>query len=112
MRRPGGCCATPGCAVSSAWAGARHVPGEPGGATAREPAGRRAVRPDRSFRLHADATVVIPMDFLRVPLTAAAGWLIYSERLDVFTVLGAALILTGNLLNLKPNPSTKASAPS
>jgi len=52
--------------------------------------------------LYADATVVVPMDFLRVPLTAAAGWLIYSERLDIFTVLGAALILTGNLLNLKP----------
>lgn len=52
--------------------------------------------------LHADATVVIPMDFLRVPLSAAAGWLIYSERLDLFTVLGAALILAGNLLNLKP----------
>jgi drug/metabolite transporter (DMT)-like permease len=55
--------------------------------------------------LHADATVVIPMDFLRVPLSAAAGWLIYSERLDLFTVVGAALILTGNLLNLTPNPS-------
>jgi drug/metabolite transporter (DMT)-like permease len=41
------------------------------------------------------------MDFLRVPLSAAAGWLIYSERLDMFTVLGASLILTGNLLNLK-----------
>jgi drug/metabolite transporter (DMT)-like permease len=52
--------------------------------------------------LHADATVVVPMDFLRVPLTAAAGWLLYSERLDMFTVLGAVLILTGNLLNLKP----------
>ena len=51
--------------------------------------------------LYADATVVIPMDFLRVPLTAAAGWLIYSERLDMFTVLGASLILAGNLLNLK-----------
>jgi drug/metabolite transporter (DMT)-like permease len=51
--------------------------------------------------LHADATVVLPMDFLRVPLTATAGWLIYSERLDAFTVLGAALILAGNLLNLK-----------
>jgi drug/metabolite transporter (DMT)-like permease len=51
--------------------------------------------------LYADATVVVPMDFLRVPLTAAAGWLLYSERLDMFTVLGAALILTGNLLNLK-----------
>jgi drug/metabolite transporter (DMT)-like permease len=62
--------------------------------------------------LHADATVVIPMDFLRVPLSATAGWLIYSERLDLFTVLGAVLILTGNLLNLKPNPPTKAPAPS
>jgi drug/metabolite transporter (DMT)-like permease len=52
--------------------------------------------------LYADATIVLPMDFLRVPLTAAAGWLIYAERLDVFTVLGATLILTGNLLNIKP----------
>jgi drug/metabolite transporter (DMT)-like permease len=60
--------------------------------------------------LHADATVVIPMDFLRVPLTAAAGWLIYSERLDAFTVLGAVLILTGNLLNLKPNSPIPARA--
>jgi len=60
--------------------------------------------------LHADATVVIPMDFLRVPLTATAGWLIYSERLDLFTVLGAALILTGNLLNLKPNSQVPARA--
>ena len=51
--------------------------------------------------LYADATVVVPMDFLRVPLTAVAGWLIYGERLDIYTVLGAALILTGNLLNLK-----------
>jgi drug/metabolite transporter (DMT)-like permease len=58
--------------------------------------------------LHAEATVVLPMDFLRVPLTAMAGWLIYSERLDSFTVLGAALILTGNLLNLRaadPKPA-------
>ena len=51
---------------------------------------------------YADATIVVPMDFLRVPLTATAGWLLYSERLDVWTVLGAALILFGNLLNLKP----------
>jgi drug/metabolite transporter (DMT)-like permease len=51
--------------------------------------------------LYADATVVLPMDFLRVPLTATAGWLIYSERLDALTFLGAALILSGNLLNLK-----------
>src|SRR5712675_1953281 len=60
--------------------------------------------------LHADATVVIPMDFLRVPLTATAGWLIYSERLDLFTVLGSVLILTGNLLNLRPSARVPARA--
>jgi len=49
---------------------------------------------------HADATVVVPMDFLRVPLTALAGWLVYAERIDAFTVLGTVLILGGNLLNL------------
>jgi drug/metabolite transporter (DMT)-like permease len=59
---------------------------------------------------YADATVVVPMDFLRVPLTATAGWLIYSERLDAFTLLGAALILTGNLLNLKPGSRIAARA--
>lgn len=52
--------------------------------------------------LYADATIVVPMDFLRVPLTATLGWLLYSERLDLFTIVGAAVILLGNLLNLKP----------
>ncbi len=59
---------------------------------------------------HADATVVVPMDFLRVPLTALAGWLVYSERVDLFTALGAALILTGNLLNLKGATPAKRQA--
>jgi drug/metabolite transporter (DMT)-like permease len=58
--------------------------------------------------LYADATVVLPMDFLRVPLTATAGWLIYSERLDAFTLFGAALILTGNLLNVKASSPVPA----
>ena len=51
--------------------------------------------------VHADATIVVPMDFLRVPLTAIVGWLVYSEAIDIYTAVGAALILTGNLLNLK-----------
>jgi drug/metabolite transporter (DMT)-like permease len=59
---------------------------------------------------YADATIVVPMDFLRVPLTATAGWLLYSERLDAWTVLGAALILFGNLLNLKPATPVTARA--
>jgi drug/metabolite transporter (DMT)-like permease len=51
--------------------------------------------------LYADATIVVPMDFLRVPLTATIGWLLYAERLDIYSVLGAVLILAGNFLNLK-----------
>jgi drug/metabolite transporter (DMT)-like permease len=62
--------------------------------------------------LYADATVVVPMDFLCVPLTAAVGWLLYSERLDAFTVFGAALILTGNLFNLRPTAPAPARAAS
>jgi drug/metabolite transporter (DMT)-like permease len=50
---------------------------------------------------HADATVVVPMDFLRVPIAALTGWAIYAERVDILTAAGAALILGGNLLNLK-----------
>jgi drug/metabolite transporter (DMT)-like permease len=60
--------------------------------------------------LYADATIVVPMDFLRVPLTASAGWLLYAERLDIYTVFGAALILTGNLLNLKTTDPAPARA--
>ncbi len=54
---------------------------------------------------HADATVVVPMDFLRVPLTALVGWLVYSERVDLFTAVGVGLILAGNVLNLIRVPS-------
>ncbi|MBV9890125.1 MAG: DMT family transporter, partial [Rhizobacter sp.] len=57
---------------------------------------------------HADATVIVPMDFLRVPLTALAGWLVYGERIDAFTIGGAAMILVANLLNLRrPAPAPK-----
>ncbi len=51
--------------------------------------------------VYADAMVVVPMDFLRVPLTALVGWLLYAERIDAYTAAGAALILVGNLLNLQ-----------
>jgi drug/metabolite transporter (DMT)-like permease len=65
---------------------------------------------------HADATTVVPLDFLRVPLTALAAWLVFAERFDIFTVVGAAVILGGNLLNLKrgasqPRGETQPEAP-
>lgn len=59
---------------------------------------------------YADATIVLPMDFVRVPLTAAVGWLVYAERIDLFTALGAAMILAGNLVNLRPPTAAAARA--
>ncbi|MFT3665908.1 DMT family transporter [Piscinibacter sp.] len=60
---------------------------------------------------HAEATVVVPMDFLRVPLTAAVGWAVYAERVGLATVLGVALILGGNALNLRRAPAGSGPAP-
>ncbi len=50
---------------------------------------------------HAEATVLVPMDFLRLPLTAAAGWALYNEHVDALTAVGVVLILGGNVLNLR-----------
>ena len=62
---------------------------------------------------HADATVVVPMDFIRVPLTALLGWWIYAERFDRWAVLGAALILVGNGINLaRPAATHRRERPS
>jgi drug/metabolite transporter (DMT)-like permease len=65
---------------------------------------------------HAEATMIVPMDFLRVPLSAVAGWLAFGERIDAFTIGGAALILSANLLNLRrpapvPNGQQMATHP-
>jgi drug/metabolite transporter (DMT)-like permease len=48
-----------------------------------------------------DAMIVIPMDFLRVPLIALIGWMVYGEQLDVFVFAGAALIIAGVLWNVR-----------
>jgi drug/metabolite transporter (DMT)-like permease len=48
----------------------------------------------------ADATVVMPMDFLRLPLSALAGWMLYQEGIDIWSVAGALMILAANTLNL------------
>lgn len=48
-----------------------------------------------------DATIVVPFDFLRIPLIALIGWLFYNEALDVFVFAGAAIIIAGVVLNLR-----------
>jgi drug/metabolite transporter (DMT)-like permease len=47
-----------------------------------------------------DATVVVPLDFLRIPLIALVGWVFYAETIDVFVFAGAGLIICGVLWNL------------
>ncbi len=48
-----------------------------------------------------DASVVLPLDFLRLPVIAiVAAWL-YSESIDVFLFGGAALMIIGNLVSLR-----------
>jgi drug/metabolite transporter (DMT)-like permease len=47
-----------------------------------------------------DATLVVPLDFMRIPLIAVVGWAFYSESLDIFVLLGAMIIVAGVLWNL------------
>ncbi len=48
----------------------------------------------------ADAAVVTPIDFFRLPLIAAVGFLFYNEGLDILILVGGAVIFSGNLINL------------
>ena len=48
----------------------------------------------------ADATVVVPMDFLRLPLVGVLGYFWYGETIDAWLIAGAVLILTGNATSL------------
>ena len=49
----------------------------------------------KAFSL-ADATVAMPIDFLRLPLAAVVAYAIYREPVSIFVFLGAALMFAGN----------------
>jgi drug/metabolite transporter (DMT)-like permease len=48
-----------------------------------------------------DATLVMPIDFLRVPLIALVGWWFFGEKLDPFVLVGGAVMLAGIVWNLR-----------
>lgn len=48
----------------------------------------------------APATVVIPVDFARLPVIAVIGMLAYDEALDIMVLAGAVLIFVGNYSNI------------
>ncbi len=47
-----------------------------------------------------DATLVVPLDFMRIPLIAVVGWAFYGEQLDIFVLIGSLIIVAGVLWNL------------
>lgn len=49
----------------------------------------------------APANVVAPMEFLRLPILAMVGMLMYGEPLRVAVFVGAAIIIAGNLVSLR-----------
>jgi drug/metabolite transporter (DMT)-like permease len=53
-----------------------------------------------AFRV-GDASVVVPLDFMRIPLIAVVGWWLYGEALDIFVFAGAGLIIAGIVWNLR-----------
>ena len=53
----------------------------------------------RAFAL-ADAIVVAPLDFLRLPLIAVVAAMLYSEPLDPMVLVGGGIIVAANLVNM------------
>lgn len=54
----------------------------------------------RAFAL-ADVTVVIPMDFLRLPIIAVVAWLLYGESIAWPVAVGAALVVLASFINIQ-----------
>ncbi len=55
----------------------------------------------------APASVVAPIDFMRLPAIALVGYLLFSEPLDIYVLLGAGLIFSGNYLNIMSEKRNK-----
>jgi len=56
----------------------------------------------------APATLIVPVDFARLPVIAIIGMLFYGEALDIYVFLGAVLIFAGNYLNIWTQSRTNA----
>ena len=54
----------------------------------------------RAFRV-ADATLVVPIDFLRLPLIAVVGLLLYGEPIETATFVGAVVIFAGTYYSIR-----------
>ncbi len=58
----------------------------------------------------APATIVSPMEFIRLPIMALVGMLLYDEPIVAAVFVGGAIILAGNLLNVRAEQHRQRSA--
>jgi len=49
----------------------------------------------------APASFVVPIDFIRLPLIALVGMLLFDEKADVMILLGGGIILLANWINIR-----------
>jgi drug/metabolite transporter (DMT)-like permease len=59
----------------------------------------------------ADASFVLPIDFLRLPCVATVALLMYGEPIDGWTLLGAAMIFAGNYWSVHREARARTRAP-
>ena len=57
---------------------------------------------------YAEVTTVVILDFLRLPLIALVGVLLYSEQLEIALIIGGLLMLSGNVVGLNQPAYSKA----
>ena len=60
----------------------------------------------KAFSL-APVSVVMPIDFVRLPLISMVGYLFYNEVLTWYIILGSALVFVGNYINIKAEERTQ-----
>ncbi len=60
----------------------------------------------KAFSL-APVSVVMPIDFVRLPLISMVGYLFYNEVLTWYIILGSALVFIGNYINIKAEERTQ-----
>ena len=49
----------------------------------------------------APATVVMPIDFTRLPIIAVVGFILYSEAVDIWVIVGGITIFAANYINIR-----------
>jgi drug/metabolite transporter (DMT)-like permease len=58
----------------------------------------------------APASIVTPIDFLRLPLIAVVGMFLYHEPLDIWVFVGGAIIFAANWLNIRSDTNDRKDA--